>query len=447
MKHFRRWLGALCVLLIFFSLSSFSTSPVRAIDTYVFTVNSTLDIDDFTNNGVCSANTATGGPCTLRAAFAEANYYGNNPTKIIIPAGTYTLTIPPNQDTYNNNRSGDLNIWGYNITIKALGDGPVIIKSAIDDRILTIENVGNIQISDISFTNGNAVVRSINDSGGGAILDKSSSLYLTRVNFINNKVTCDPEPCTNDVASRNRGGAIESKYELKITDATFDGNEARYGSAIYSDGYSPHGYVYGLNAHIIKSTISNNRGENGTILNRSGMNIMNSTFSGNRSTGIINYQNLIIRSSTFANLGDVSAVDTRASSDPANPSSVFIQDSILLSEPGKRSCSIDNSSWTSGGYNIASDNSCQLTATGDLNSTDPKLYPLANNGGPTQTHAIMSDSPARDHRPGPCKWIYHPDYPVVVLGYDQRYSRRYGYCDTGSFEIFQPLLFLPFIRK
>jgi len=32
-----------------------------------------------------------------------------------------------------------------------------------------------------------------------------------------------------------------------------------------------------------------------------------------------------------------------------------------------------------------SDNTCNFTNTGDLNKTDPKLGPLKNNGGPTQT--------------------------------------------------------------
>ena len=51
---------------------------------------------------------------------------------------------------------------------------------------------------------------------------------------------------------------------------------------------------------------------------------------------------------------------------------------------------------TSAGYNLDGGNSCGFTATGDLQNTDPLLGPLADNGGPTQTHALLIDSPAID---------------------------------------------------
>jgi len=48
------------------------------------------------------------------------------------------------------------------------------------------------------------------------------------------------------------------------------------------------------------------------------------------------------------------------------------------------------------GYNISSDASCAFSAPGSLNNTDPKLQPLANNGGPTLTMALWPGSPAID---------------------------------------------------
>jgi hypothetical protein len=49
---------------------------------------------------------------------------------------------------------------------------------------------------------------------------------------------------------------------------------------------------------------------------------------------------------------------------------------------------------TSNGYNLDSDGSCGLTGAGDLSHKNPLLGPLANNGGPTQTMALQSGSPA-----------------------------------------------------
>jgi hypothetical protein len=50
----------------------------------------------------------------------------------------------------------------------------------------------------------------------------------------------------------------------------------------------------------------------------------------------------------------------------------------------------------SGGHNIDSDGSRGLTAAGDMPNTDPLLGPLADNGGPTLTHALLPGSPAID---------------------------------------------------
>ncbi len=51
---------------------------------------------------------------------------------------------------------------------------------------------------------------------------------------------------------------------------------------------------------------------------------------------------------------------------------------------------------TEGGHNLSSDASCAFTAAGSMNNTDPKLGPLADNGGPTWTMALLPGSPAID---------------------------------------------------
>ena len=49
-------------------------------------------------------------------------------------------------------------------------------------------------------------------------------------------------------------------------------------------------------------------------------------------------------------------------------------------------------------YNIETDTTCGLNSivNGDLQNTDPLLNALADNGGPTFTHALQSTSPAID---------------------------------------------------
>jgi hypothetical protein len=48
------------------------------------------------------------------------------------------------------------------------------------------------------------------------------------------------------------------------------------------------------------------------------------------------------------------------------------------------------------GHNLSSDGSCSFTSIGSLNNTDPELGPLADNGGPTLTMALLPGSPAID---------------------------------------------------
>jgi hypothetical protein len=90
---------------------------------------------------------------------------------------------------------------------------------------------------------------------------------------------------------------------------------------------------------------------------------------------------------------------------------------------------------TSNGYNLSSDGTCNFHNTGDLNNTDPKLGPLQNNGGPTQTEALLPGSPAIDAgNPSGCT-----DGQGHLLKTDQRGQPRpdhedTGGCDMGAYE-------------
>jgi hypothetical protein len=101
---------------------------------------------------------------------------------------------------------------------------------------------------------------------------------------------------------------------------------------------------------------------------------------------------------------------------------VVLANSILAHSVGSSNCF---GNLTDGGHNISSDASCAFAGPGSLNSTDPKLGPLADNGGPTLTMALLYGSPAiNTGDPAGC--------PLT----DQRdVSRPQGpRCDVGAFE-------------
>ena len=82
------------------------------------------------------------------------------------------------------------------------------------------------------------------------------------------------------------------------------------------------------------------------------------------------------------------------------------------------------------GHNIDSDGTCDLKATGDKSNVDPKLGPLADNGGPTLTHALLPGSPAINAIPS----------QDCVVTRDQRgaFRPQGAGCDIGAYEYVVP---------
>ena len=79
-----------------------------------------------------------------------------------------------------------------------------------------------------------------------------------------------------------------------------------------------------------------------------------------------------------------------------------------------------------GGLNVVNDFSCgDSTNISNLIIGDPQLAPLADNGGPTLTHAVTRQSLAYNASAATgCENLV-----------DQRWKRRDTYCDVGSFEV------------
>jgi hypothetical protein len=149
---------------------------------------------------------------------------------------------------------------------------------------------------------------------------------------------------------------------------------------------------------------------------------------------------LKVRSSTiYGNVaqGDGGGLSSRAGT------SLTVRNSIIAANPPQDCRSVppmagDPTPPTSGGSNIAGDQTCNLTQSTDLPGTDPRLRTLALNGARTRTHALRIDSPALDAAaPGPSA--------------DQRgVARPQGLApDIGAFELvprrhlFVPAYFYP----
>jgi hypothetical protein len=273
------------------------------------------------------------------------------------------------------------------------------------------------------------------------------------------------------------GGGIYNSGTLAIHDSTFSGNDAYHGGGIYNSGtltindsalsdnragsscvihFCPSGGgIYNKGTLTINnSTLNNNRvyvvaGNNqsvtgGGIGSYSGtLTINNSTISGNTAyttcdfcyapaSGGGIYQSggtVTINNSTISS-------NSAAGRDGSYGGGIFgmstLQNSIVANNSSGGNCS---GTMTSNGYNLSSDGTCNFNGPGDLNNTNPLLGPLQNNGGPTQTQALLPGSPAIDAgNPNGCT-----DGSGHLLKTDQRGAPRpdkedTGGCDMGAFE-------------
>lgn len=394
-----------------------------------FTVNSTADaVDTNPGDGVCADGS---GNCTLRAAIMEVNALPGADT-ITLPAGTYTLTIPgAGEDAA---ATGDLDITGA-LTINGAGAASTIIDGGGLDRVFEVRPGATVQIDAVTVQNGNA--RTTGDSGGGIF--NQGAMVLANSTVASN-------------AASGGGGIWNYGGTLAISSSTIRNNDTfYYGSGIWNyggvltltnstvrnndaGGYRTGGIAnVGGNATLTNSTvngnISTNQGAGGIVNWAATLTLINSTVSGNTGSGygggISNvYSGMVtLVNSTVSGNIDI-YLNVPFVGGILNDSGTTTLKNTGVVNNGLADCS---GSITSLGHNLASDASCALGGTGDMNNTDPLLGPLANNGGPTMTHALLDGSPAIDAVP----------LPDCTVSTDQRGVLRPqgAACDIGAFEL------------
>ena len=137
------------------------------------------------------------GNISLRSAIMAADANPKSDT-IVLPAGTFTLTIPPTGG--DGSSSGDLNI-SANVTIKGSTKGQTIINGNNLDRVFDILG-GKVAISNVVIEHGRAV------GEGGGILNSGGAVTLTSVQLFDNvAVGRNGATGANGAAGSQTGGA------------------------------------------------------------------------------------------------------------------------------------------------------------------------------------------------------------------------------------------------
>ncbi len=363
-----------------------------------------------------SAGTCTPTDCSLREAILAANA---NPgvDYVSLPAGTYVLTLAGADE--DGGLTGDLDVTD---DVHITGPGPelAIVDGNGLDRVFDIHDAAEVLIEGIGITGGR--IEDAGGGGGGAIRNRGV-LDLSLVRVYGNT----SEAASGHEVSAGGGGGVFNSGVIWIMRSTIDGNEAQRGSGIFHTSGSP--FVNTPEMTMWDSTVEGNHAlVGGAVVLYADASILNSTISGNtagsNSPGLIAASGKMdLRNSTIAN-NSSPGVEAEALSADADAAVVRVRNSILAAA-ADGPCSLgDQPAIQSQGHNIATDGSCSLSGPGDQPSTDPMLSPLADNGGPTRTHALIWGSPAIDAGDN-----------GLCPGLDQRgVPRTDGACDIGAFE-------------
>lgn len=266
------------------------------------------------------------------------------------------------------------------------------------------DNGGNwlLDLQNVTLDN-NETGSGANQFGGG-IFSQTGRIKLTGCTIINN-------------TAGEAGGGIHAKY-LTLKDSIVRNNSASYGGGILA----PAGIISGC--EISGNTANNGAGMYSRPSSTYDLTIENSTFSGNIAEfsggGLIisadNTTHTYINYCTFTdNIADNNKNGTGdgggiyQSTEYYDPGAqihlrgTIVADNVNLL-PGILGSIADDcyGTFDSNGYNLIGYKSGQTgfvdntknDKVGTLTQLDPMLGPLADNGGPTWTHALLEDSPA-----------------------------------------------------
>jgi CSLREA domain-containing protein len=334
-----------------------------------FEVTTTADGDD----KACNSH------CTLR----EAVTFAGSDDRVMLPAGTYRLTM------------GELHLLQDEIV--GAGARTTAIDGGGASRVLRV-NEGTSLVSGVTIIRGNGEGE-VSSGLGGGIFVQSGALQMNNSAVRNN--------------TAERGGGIASLGTVILFNSTVSGNTASFLRVTEGGGI----FVAASGAlGLINATVSGNSASDagGGTSSRGG--------------GISSLGQLAVNYSTIANNTSANG-NFFMLADPEG-GTMSLNNSILAATTGD-ACAGSGIDALTAANNVADDASCAFKDPTNRNNANPALGPLANNGGQTDTHALLPASAAISAA-GTCTTT------------DQRGVSRPqpspGTCDSGAYEYRAPTL-------
>jgi len=354
------------------------------------------------------------GELTLRGVSLTGGYsHSNCGGAIQVIEGKLTLEHSTLSNNFSQYGGGGICNFGGALTIDhgvftgntAINEGGAIYNNY--DAVATINNS--------TFRNNQA-------SRGGAIYNDRSEMFITGSTISANSAT----GAGGGVSSSASG--VSSSTTIDVTSTTINGNTAGF------DGGGL--YLHSSNSTIRKSTISNNfsGNEGGGVWGAFGSRLIeNTTISGNRANsygggvvqigeGSVRLNNVTVAFNVADYDGDGIGLGGGVATGPE--SRTYFSNTIIAGNRVNLNGSECTGSLTSQGYNLLQvvTPDCVFLSYSNIIDEDPLLGPLTNNGGFTDTHALLPGSPAiNTGGTGSCEET------------DQRGVPRN--CDIGAYEL------------
>ena len=329
-------------------------------------------------------------------------------------------------------RDEDLSLRGsgQEVTIlDGLGEQAVL---DIRDSTMTVRDLTVTGTGGLGYVFGIRAIRStvliedvtVRDGDGLGIVIDDSQATIRRVLVTNNGqtgVTFGGDGLIEDsTISNNRGGGLSGGRTVEVRRLIIDGNQGPNGAGVHHDGGE---------MTIIDSAITRNQVTTEThsralgVFNGGTLALINTTVSNN--SVVSGGSGLAIYSLGELTLIHTTVADNRGGGVAGSPFGGITFENSLIANNDLMDCWIHAATHkTFVGFNVDSDETCVRWSNSDRTEHEVALGPLTDNGGSTETHALLPGNPGLDTATGDC--------PAA----DQRgASRPFGSaCDVGAYE-------------
>jgi len=210
------------------------------------TINVTTTQDVIAKDGACSLREAVISANTDSAAASGGDCVaGSGADTIVLPAGTYRLTLKGNEDSSFSPLDNDATVNDLDITSSATIQGAGAASTIIDANAIdrAFDTYASVELEGLTITGGRAQNTGVNRSDDGGGVRAAANLVVTDCAFVDNRAAAGrpgadaTSSTTGGIALAGTGspggdgGAIYAEAGLTVSGTTFKNNVAGDGGA------------------------------------------------------------------------------------------------------------------------------------------------------------------------------------------------------------------------